>query len=59
MLVIKIGGSRGIDYDATLKDLARYKNWVLVHGGSHEPNEIATKLGKPHPKESDCHIRSN
>lgn len=47
MLVIKIGGSKGIDYNATLKDLAQYKNWVLVHGGSHELNEIATKLGKP------------
>ncbi len=47
MFVIKIGGSKGIDYDATLKDLSRYKNWVLVHGGSHELNEIATKLGKP------------
>lgn len=47
MLVIKIGGSKGIDYDAALQDLAQYKDWVLVHGGSHELNEIATKLGKP------------
>jgi acetylglutamate/LysW-gamma-L-alpha-aminoadipate kinase len=47
MLVVKIGGSKGIDYDAFVRDLAHYKNFVLVHGGSSELADVATKLGKP------------
>jgi acetylglutamate/LysW-gamma-L-alpha-aminoadipate kinase len=47
MLVVKIGGSKGIDYDAFVKDLANYKDFLLVHGGSHELAKIATKLGRP------------
>lgn len=47
MFVVKIGGSQGIDYDAFVKDLAIHKGFVLVHGGSHELAEIATKLGRP------------
>jgi acetylglutamate/LysW-gamma-L-alpha-aminoadipate kinase len=47
MLVIKVGGSSGIDYDAFVADLSRYKDFVLVHGGSHELNELATHLGRP------------
>ncbi len=47
MFVVKIGGSKGIDYDAFVRDLANYKSFVLVHGGSHELGEIATKLGRP------------
>jgi acetylglutamate/LysW-gamma-L-alpha-aminoadipate kinase len=47
MFVVKVGGSQGIDYDAFVEDLAQYENFVLVHGGSHELNELATRLGKP------------
>ncbi len=51
MLVIKVGGGRGINYDAVCKDLAelyhRGEKCVLVHGGSHETNVISEKLGKP------------
>ncbi|NOZ03759.1 MAG: [LysW]-aminoadipate kinase [FCB group bacterium] len=47
MFVVKVGGSEGIDYDLFLKDLAGHRDFVLVHGGSNELNEISTKLGKP------------
>ncbi len=47
MIVVKIGGSKGIDYDSFLKDLSQFKDFVLVHGGSSELNEVAEKLGKP------------
>jgi len=47
MMVVKVGGAEGINHDLVLKDLARYKNVVLVHGGSSELNRISTKLGKP------------
>ncbi|MBU1199261.1 MAG: [LysW]-aminoadipate kinase [Nanoarchaeota archaeon] len=52
MIVIKVGGALGINYDLFLQDLAglvKNKNQeiVLVHGGSGELNEISTKLGKP------------
>lgn len=51
MLVIKVGGSRGIAYDAVCADLAdlyrRGERFVLVHGGSHETNLVSEKLGKP------------
>lgn len=51
MIVIKVGGSLGIDYDVVCSDLAGlirtgYKI-VLVHGGSAETNLISEKLGKP------------
>ncbi|MBI1873837.1 MAG: [LysW]-aminoadipate kinase [Acidobacteria bacterium] len=51
MLVIKVGGSRGIDYDPVCADLAALyregERFVLVHGGSHETNLLSNKLGKP------------
>lgn len=47
MMVIKVGGAGGINYDLVLQDLARYKEVVLIHGGSYELNELSTKLGKP------------
>lgn len=48
MIVVKVGGSLGIDYDALCKDLAQYeKPFVLVHGGSGLLNEVSTKLGHP------------
>lgn len=51
MLVIKVGGSEGIDYSAVCKDVAALvkqgERLVLVHGGSHLTNEVATALGHP------------
>ena len=51
MIVVKVGGSEGIDYDAVCDDIARL--WsdgariVLVHGGSAETNRVAQLLGHP------------
>ncbi|MEM7113753.1 MAG: [LysW]-aminoadipate kinase [Chloroflexota bacterium] len=51
MLVVKVGGSEGIDYDAVCADVAELvksgQRLVLVHGGSHLTNEVATALGHP------------
>ncbi len=51
MLVIKVGGSAGIDYDKLADDVAALVRdgvrCVLVHGGSSLTNEVATKLGHP------------
>ncbi len=51
MIVIKVGGSAGIDYDALCDDLAALwqqgQRLVLVHGGSHETNQVAEALGHP------------
>jgi len=47
VFVVKIGGGKGIDVNNVLEDLASYKDFVLVHGGSDETNQISEKLGKP------------
>lgn len=48
MFVVKIGGSRGINLDYVLEDLARQTEpFVLVHGASDELNQISTQLGRP------------
>jgi len=51
MIVVKVGGSLGIDYDAIAENVAELwqngKKLILVHGGSAETNRIAEKLGKP------------
>ncbi len=51
MIVIKVGGSAGINYDAVCDDLAElWKTMpriVLVHGGSDETNKVAEALGHP------------
>jgi len=51
MLVIKVGGSEGIDLDAVCDDVAALVQegvrLVLVHGGSHETNRVAEMLGHP------------
>lgn len=47
MLVIKIGGSDAIDYDAFLEDLSNHEDWILLHGGSHELDRISEELGHP------------
>jgi len=49
MLVAKVGGGVGIDYDALCADIAELwragQRLVLVHGGSHETNLLAERLG--------------
>jgi acetylglutamate/LysW-gamma-L-alpha-aminoadipate kinase len=47
MMVIKVGGAEGINYDFVLQDLVKYNDVVLIHGGSNELNKISTDLGKP------------
>ncbi|WP_372367951.1 [LysW]-aminoadipate kinase [Candidatus Uabimicrobium sp. HlEnr_7] len=51
MIVVKVGGSEGIDLDALCADFASLvaegKKIILVHGGSHQTNVIAEKLGYP------------
>ena len=51
MIVVKVGGSAGIDYDAVCADIARLyragQQLVLVHGGSGETNRVAEALGHP------------
>ncbi|NNJ12279.1 [LysW]-aminoadipate kinase [Chloroflexales bacterium ZM16-3] len=51
MLVIKVGGSAGNNYDALCDDLAARGDSggpvVLVHGGSDETNRLGEALGHP------------
>jgi len=51
LIVIKVGGSKGIDLDKFIDDFAEIiksgQKAILVHGGSHETNIISEKLGKP------------
>ena len=47
MIVIKVGGGEGIDYDGLCQDIARLDDFILVHGGSGKLNEISEKLGHP------------
>lgn len=51
MIVIKVGGGAGIDYDALCADIAQLwsagRQLVLLHGGSHETNLLAERLGQP------------
>jgi acetylglutamate/LysW-gamma-L-alpha-aminoadipate kinase len=51
MIVVKVGGSEGIDNDALCADVAQLwsqgQRLVLVHGGSHETNVVSEQLGHP------------
>ncbi len=51
MIVVKAGGSKGLDIEAVCADIAELVNRgervVLVHGGSHETNVISEKLDHP------------
>ncbi|MBL8152102.1 MAG: [LysW]-aminoadipate kinase, partial [Blastocatellia bacterium] len=45
MLVVKLGGSKGINIEAFCDEVARLQRdripMVVVHGGSHLTNEVA------------------
>jgi [amino group carrier protein]-L-2-aminoadipate/L-glutamate 6-kinase len=51
MIVVKVGGGAGIDYDALCADIAGLwsagRRLALLHGGSHETNLLAERLGHP------------
>lgn len=51
MIVVKMGGSEGVNLEAVCADIAALvgtgEQIVLVHGGSHETNLISEKLGVP------------
>lgn len=51
MIVVKVGGSEGIKIDAVCADVASLvregRQLILVHGGSHQTNQVAEKLGHP------------
>ncbi len=51
MIVVKVGGGKGIPIEAVCQDVATLteqgERLVLVHGGSHETNVLSTALGKP------------
>lgn len=50
-VIIKVGGGEGINPTALTPEISELTNAgirvVLVHGGSHETNELAAKLGHP------------
>jgi acetylglutamate/LysW-gamma-L-alpha-aminoadipate kinase len=51
MIVLKIGGSEGIDYDLIADDVAALvkegQPLIVIHGGSSLTNKVATQLGHP------------
>ena len=51
MLVVKIGGSAGVDYESVCDDISSLiadgQQLVLVHGGNALTTEVATALGHP------------
>lgn len=51
MIVVKIGGSRGINLDYVCADVASVvkagKRIVLMHGAGNDANELGDKLGHP------------
>lgn len=51
MIVVKIGGTEGVDFGAVCRDtaalLAQGKQLVMVHGGSAEANDLGEKFGSP------------
>ncbi len=51
MIVIKVGGGEGVDLESVCVDVAELikqgQQVLLVHGGSHETNQISETLGHP------------
>ena len=50
-IVVKLGGTEGVDFTAICQDAASLleqgKNLVLVHGGSAEANALGEAVGSP------------
>jgi len=46
-LVVKVGGAVGNSLDSVISDLAGRKDYVLVHGGSKEVDQLGAALGRP------------
>jgi len=46
-IVVKVGGAAGNALDAVLDDLATRTDFVLVHGGSREVDQLGEALGRP------------
>lgn len=47
MIVVKIGGGEGIDYDAILSDIAALgEDVIIVHGGNAELARLSKQLGR-------------
>lgn len=50
-LVVKIGGTEGVDFSAVCQDVAQLlhsgRQMILVHGGSAESNQMGKALGYP------------
>jgi acetylglutamate/LysW-gamma-L-alpha-aminoadipate kinase len=51
MIVLKIGGTKGVNFDSVTRDVAAQvqagQRLVVVHGGSGETNAISEQLGHP------------
>ncbi len=51
MIIVKIGGAKGIDDGPVLDDIrdlvGKGERVILVHGGSEETNELSAQLGHP------------
>ena len=51
MIVVKIGGSEGTDYQQICEDIAAQikagQQVIVVHGASHETNQLSTALNHP------------
>lgn len=51
MIIIKVGGGEGINYDAVCDDIAQLwqegQQLIFVHGGSHRTNQVGEALGHP------------
>ena len=51
MIVVKIGGGEGIDFNSIASDVQALRktgqDMVIIHGGSHQTNVVAEQLGHP------------
>ena len=51
MIVVKMGGTNGVNFDAVMADVAAQvktgQKLIVVHGGSGETNAISEQLGHP------------
>lgn len=50
-IVVKLGGTAGVNYELICKDAAEYlrsgNQLILVHGGSEQANRLGERLGSP------------